>query len=103
MKVWLNKSLVILPVVLLGYYYLHDHYRDDYRHLGTTRMALLGLTLLVLYGWIFFEVIIRRQKTFLDIGIQASFFVYVFMVLTLTGYFILFREISVHHWWDNMM
>jgi len=36
-------------------------------------------------------------------GTQASFFVYVFMVLTLTGYFVLFKEISVHDWHEKMM
>jgi len=34
--------------------------------------------------------------------VQSSFLVYVFMVLTLTGYFILFREVSTHGWWQNM-
>ena len=33
---------------------------------------------------------------------QSSFYVYVFMVLTLTGYFILFKEISSHDWWGKL-
>jgi glycopeptide antibiotics resistance protein len=38
----------------------------------------------------------------LEITVQASFFIYVFAVLQLTGYFILFKEISSHGWWDKM-
>jgi glycopeptide antibiotics resistance protein len=38
----------------------------------------------------------------LQITVQASFFIYVFAVLQLTGYFILFKEISSHDWWDKM-
>ncbi|HEX2608931.1 MAG TPA: VanZ family protein [Flavisolibacter sp.] len=34
--------------------------------------------------------------------LQSSFFIYVFMVLTLTGYFILFREVSAQDWWSKM-
>jgi glycopeptide antibiotics resistance protein len=38
----------------------------------------------------------------LQTTVQASFFIYVFAVLQLTGYFILFKEISSHDWWDKM-
>lgn len=97
-----KKFLVILPVVLLSIFYLHDHY-DTYRNVGSRRLFFLALTFLVLYGWIFLEVVVRKQKTFFQIATQASFYIYIFMVLTLTGYFILFREASVHNWWDKMM
>ena len=60
------------------------------------------LSFLLLYSWILSEVLARRQRTYLQIGLQASFFIYVFMVLTLTGYFILFRELA-GDWWANMM
>lgn len=97
-----KKILVILPVVLLGILYLHDHY-DTYRHVRNKRLLFLALSLLLLYGWIFIEVIARKQKNFFQLFTQASFYVYIFMVLTLTGYFILFREISAHDWWHKMM
>jgi glycopeptide antibiotics resistance protein len=97
-----KKFLVLLPVVLLGIFYLHDHY-DAYRNMRSKRLLFLVLTLIVLYGWIFFEVAIRKQKGFFQIATQASFYVYIFMVLTLTGYFILFREVSSHGWWQKMM
>ena len=97
-----KKVLVLLPVVLLGMFYLHDHY-DAYRNVRSKRLLFLALTLVLLYGWIFFEIALRKQKTFFQMVTQASFYVYIFMVLTLTGYFILFREVSTHNWWHKMM
>jgi hypothetical protein len=44
----------------------------------------------------------EKQNNFLQVTVQASFFIYVFAVLQLTGYFILFKEISSHGWWDKM-
>lgn len=97
-----KKFLVLLPVIVLGIFYLHDHY-DTYRHVRSKRLLFLSLTLLLLYGWIILEVIIRKQKNFFQVITQGSFYVYFFMVLTLTGYFILFREVSAHDWWHKMM
>jgi glycopeptide antibiotics resistance protein len=97
-----KKFLVLLPVVLLGIFYLHDHY-DAYRSVRSKRLLFLALTLLLLYGWIFLEVMIKKQKGFFQIATQASFYVYIFMVLTLTGYFIFFKEVSAHNWWHKMM
>lgn len=102
MKSLVKKFLVLLPVVLLGIFYLHDHY-DTYRNVRSKRLIFFALALFLLYGWIFFEVMMRKQKSFFQIATQASFYVYIFMVLTLTGYFILFREVSAHGWWDKMM
>jgi glycopeptide antibiotics resistance protein len=102
MNALFKKILAILPVVILGIFYLHDHY-DTYRHIKNKRLLFLALTLLLLYGWIFLEVALRKQKSFFEILTQASFYVYIFMVLTLTGYFILFREVSAHDWWHKMM
>jgi glycopeptide antibiotics resistance protein len=98
----LKKILVWFPVMLLTVFYLYDHYGTVYRQASAGRLFLFGLTILVLYAWIIGEVLVRKQRHFLDIGIQASYYVYVFMVLTLTGYFILFRDISVHSWWQDM-
>ena len=44
----------------------------------------------------------KRQDNFLQVLIQSSFFVYIFAVLQLTGYFILFRELSSVDWWGKM-
>lgn len=97
-----KKLLVILPVVVIGIFYLNDHY-DTYHHVRSKRLLLLGLTVLLLYGWIILEVIRRQQKKISQMVTQASFYVYIFMVLTLTGYFILFKEVSAHDWWHRMM
>ena len=44
----------------------------------------------------------KKQTNVLQVLVQASFFVYIFAVLQLTGYFILFKEVSSHGWWDKM-
>lgn len=102
MNALFKKILVILPVVILGVFYLRDHY-DTYRYVKNKRLLFLAVTLLVLYGWIFLEVAFRKQKNYFQVMTQGSFYVYIFMVLTLTGYFILFREVSAHDWWHKMM
>jgi glycopeptide antibiotics resistance protein len=102
MNAFFKKFLVILPVAVLGVVYLHDHY-ETYAHVRSKRLLFLALTILLLYGWIFLEVSLRKQRNFFRIGLQASFYVYVFMVLTLTGFFILFREVSASDWWHKMM
>ena len=93
---------MLLPVLLLGVVYLYDHQALIYRHAQSRRIVFLLISFSVLYGWIVLDATRRRQAHYRDIGLQASFYVYVFMVLTLTGYFILFREISVLGWWENM-
>ena len=93
---------MLLPVLLLGILYLYDHQALIYRHAQSKRIVFLLISFSVLYGWIALDANRRRQERYIDIGIQSSFYVYVFMVLTLTGYFILFREISVLGWWENM-
>jgi glycopeptide antibiotics resistance protein len=97
-----KKILVLLPVLVLGAIYLHDH-ADGFRHASDKRLAFLGLSLILLYGWFFLDLIRRKQDSFPKMIVQSSFYVYIFMVLTLTGYFILFREVSAHNWWHKMM
>ena len=97
-----RKILVLLPVMVLGIFYLHDRYNTR-QHIQSKRLLFLALTILLLYGWIFFEVIMRKQKNLFQIATQASFYVFIFMVLILTGYFVLFREVSAHDWWHKMM
>lgn len=65
-------------------------------------MLFLALTICLLYGWILIEVWVRKQISFAQIALQSSFYVYIFMVLTLTGYFIVFREVSANNWWDSV-
>lgn len=102
MTAFFKKILVLLPVCILGVFYLYDHY-ETYAHVRSKRLLFLALTVVLLYGWIVLETWIRKQNSFGQIAIQSSFYVYIFMVLTLTGYFILFREVSANNWWENMM
>jgi glycopeptide antibiotics resistance protein len=99
----LKKILVLIPVTLLGYYYLSHRYARFSNHVTEGRILLLWLSFFLLYAWTCIEIVRRKQDSVFVMGTQASFFVYVFMVLTLTGYFVLFREISVHDWHEKMM
>lgn len=98
----LRKLLAILPVTLLGIVYLHDH-QSAYRHASGHRLALLGMSLALVYGLIILDALRDRRQGLPMLGVQASFYIYLFMVLTLTGYFILFREVSAHGWWQRMV
>src|SRR5215204_6564749 len=102
MNTTLKKLIVILPVVIVSLFYLRILYRESYSDASLKRIAGLVLSVLLLYGWVLFVTIRRKQNNFLQISVQSSFFVYVFAVLQLTGYFILFKEISSHNWWDKM-
>jgi glycopeptide antibiotics resistance protein len=98
-----KKILVVLPVLILTFLFLKANYRDEYRHAGAKRLFLFLLTIVILYAWILYLVAKRKQNSFWQVVLQSSFFVYVFMVLTLTGYFILFRELTYNEWWERML
>jgi len=97
-----KKLLVILPVMIVSLFYFRILYHENYSGSSFKRVAGLILSILLLFAWIIFVTIRRKQDNFLQVTIQASFFIYVFAVLQLTGYFILFREVSSHGWWDKM-
>jgi glycopeptide antibiotics resistance protein len=99
----LKKILVLFPVLLLTVFFLHDHYARDYAHASKWRIILFSFTLLLLYAWMFYDLVNKEAVSLVQIGINSSFYVYIFMVLTLTGYFILFREVSMHDWWHKMV
>ena len=102
MNTTLKKLLVILPVVIVGYIYLRELYNENYSNSSFKRVAGFVLSILLLFAWIISVTIRRKQDNFLQAALLASFFVYVFAVLQLTGYFILFKEISSYGWWDKM-
>jgi glycopeptide antibiotics resistance protein len=102
MNTTLKKLIVILPVMIVSLFYFRVLYHESYSGASFKRVAGLVLSILLLFGWIFFVTIRRKQNNFLQVTVQASFFIYVFAVLQLTGYFILFKEISSHDWWDKM-
>jgi glycopeptide antibiotics resistance protein len=98
-----KKILILLPVVILGLFFFKANYRNEYQHAGSKRLLLFAFAVMILY--LSFAVIAfkKQQTNFRQAIIQSSFFVYLFMVLGLTGYFILFREISYHDWWAKML
>ena len=93
---------MILPVMIVSLFYFRVLYHESYSGASFKRVAGLVLSILLLFVWIVFVTIRRKQNNFLQVTVQASFFIYVFAVLQLTGYFILFKEISSHDWWDKM-
>jgi glycopeptide antibiotics resistance protein len=98
----LRKILVIIPVLVISLFYLRILYQEHYSGTSSKRVLGLILSVLLLYAWIILVTIRKRQENFLQVVVQSSFFVYVFAVLQLTGYFILFREISSSDWWGKM-
>lgn len=97
-----KKILVFLPVAVVSLFYFRVLYYEAYEHTSFKRVAGFVLSILLLYGWILLFTLRRKQNSFFDVIVHSSFFIYVFAVLQLTGYFILFKEISAHDWWDKM-
>jgi len=102
MNTTLKKLLVILPVMILSLFYFRVLYHENYSGASFRRVTGLILSILLLFAWIIFVTARRKQDNLLQVTVQASFFIYVFAVLQLTGYFILFTEVSSHGWWDKM-
>jgi glycopeptide antibiotics resistance protein len=103
MNTFLKKILVILPVLILSFFFLRARYHEEYAHVSFKRLTGFALSVLLIYILIMVIVARKKQDTVFSGLVQSSFFVYVFMVLTLTGYFILFKEVSSHGWWEKMM
>src|SRR5215203_4429859 len=102
MNTTLKKLLVILPVVIVSIFYFRVLYHENYSGTSFKRVAGLLVSILLLFAWISFVTLRKKQDNFLQVTVQASFFIYVFAVLQLTGYFILFKELSSNGWWDKM-
>jgi len=102
MNTTLKKLIVVLPVMVVSLFYFRVLYHENYAGASFRRIAGLVLSVLLLFAWIIFVTLRRKQDNYLQVTVQASFFIYVFAVLQLTGYFILFKEISSHDWWDKM-
>jgi glycopeptide antibiotics resistance protein len=102
MKTWLKRIIVLLPVIIVSMLYLRVLYHENYSNSSFKRVAGLVLSVILLYLWTLYVILRKKQESFFQVLVQASFFVYVFAVLQLTGYFILFKELSSHGWWDKM-
>lgn len=102
MNIWLKKLIVILPVIVVSLVYLQGLYHESYSNASFKRIAGLVLSVILLYTWVIYAAMKKSQDNFFQVLLHSSFFVYVFFVLQLTGYFILFKEISSQGWWDKM-
>ena len=98
-----KKIAVVIPVFILTVFFLYAQYNNLYRHASEKRLWAFIVTIVLLYAWILTGVIRRAQPNFFQCLLQSSFYVYIFAVLTLTGYFILFKEVSSHGWWDKVL
>lgn len=103
MKYILRKVAVIIPVLVLSYMFVQARYAWEYRTMGFSGVMEIGLNLLPLYCFIILDLFRRKQKTWLQVLFQASFYVYIFAVLNLTLYFVPFRELSGNEWINNQL
>lgn len=99
----MKKIAVLLPVFILAIFYFKGRFYGEYAIAGFRGKAGLAFALCVMFLVMIIAVYIKTQETFLQGFVQATFLVYVFAVLTLTGYFILFREVAAHGWWHRVM
>ena len=97
-----KKIWVFLPVLAAGLIFTRMQYLRHHQPANPHRLLLMLLALIVFYAWVIAGVVRRKQQHWLDTLVQASFYVYVFCVLTLTGYFSLFNQLSAQHWWAKM-
>ncbi|HEV8506170.1 MAG TPA: VanZ family protein [Chitinophagaceae bacterium] len=98
----MKKIAVLLPVFVLAIFYFKARYHGEYGVAGLRGKASLAFGVCIMFLVMIVAVYKKKQETFLQGCIQASFLVYVFMVLTLTGYFLLFREVAGHGWWHKV-
>jgi len=97
-----KKILVFLPVLAAGLIFIRVQYFRHHQPANGHRLLFMLAAVAVFYAWVIMGIIRRKQQNVLDMLLQASFYVYVFCVLTLTGYFSLFNQLSGHHWWQKM-
>jgi len=98
-----KKIAVLIPVFVLSLFYFKAKYYEEYAAAGLRGKTSLAVGVLLMFIIMFIALYNRRQESFLQTFIQSSFLVYVFMVLTLTGYFLLFKEVAAHGWWRGVM
>ena len=98
---FLKKFLVILPVFILTCLFVKAKFRPDE---GGDSIGLIGIAanILPLYIFIIIDVLKRKQQSFFMMAAQAAFYVYIFMVLTLTIFFIHVRVILAPGFAENI-
>jgi len=103
MKTILKKLVVLVPVIIFTLLYFKARYHEEYAAGGLRGKASLALGVFIMFLVMGIVVYSRRQDNSFQIFVQSTFLIYVFMVLTLTGYFLLFRELASHGWWQKVV
>jgi glycopeptide antibiotics resistance protein len=98
-----KKIAVFLPVLVVGIAYLAMRYHQQGWSGGYRKWLLPAFSLMLFYGWVLIGILRRRQLSFFEMLVQASFYVFIFCVLTLTGYFIFFKQVAAHDWWHRLL
>jgi len=98
-----KKIAVILPVLVVSCVYAYLNHLQQFQHASGKRLLALVVSVLLFYIWAAVGIKKRRQDSFFDMLVQSSFYVYIFSVLTLTGYFVLFNQVSLHDWWHKII
>jgi len=92
----MRKIVVLLPVFILALFYLKVT-------AGLRDKTSLVFSVCIMFIIMIIGVYRTKQESLLQACIQSSFLIYVFGVLTLTGYFMLFRELASHGWWHKLL
>jgi len=92
----MRKIVVLLPVFILALFYLKVS-------AGLRDKTSLVFSVCIMFIIMIIGVYRTKQESLLQACIQSSFLIYVFGVLTLTGYFMLFRELAAHGWWHKLL
>lgn len=92
----MRKIVVLLPVFILALFYLKVT-------AGLRDKTSLVFSVCIMFIIMIIGVYRTKQESLLQACIQSSFLIYVFGVLTLTGYFMLFRELAAHGWWHKLL
>lgn len=98
-----KKIAVLIPVFILALLYFKEKYHSEFAVAGLRGKASLAFGVSVMFMIMIIGVYRSKQDSFWQSLLQAAFLVYVFMVLTLTGYFVLFREVAAHGWWHGVV
>ena len=98
----MKKIAVLTPVVVLAAFYVYMRYDRDYATAGIRGIVSLGLAVGVMLLVMAIGVFRQQQRNFTGSFLQSTFLIYIFMVLTLTGYLLFFREVTGHGWWHEV-
>jgi len=103
MIIILKKGAVLIPVMILTCIFIKARYAWEIGTMGLNGFVEISLNIVPLYIFYILDVYRRKQKSWIQMIIQASFYIYIFAVLNLTIYFILFRRMAGSEWLHNLL